>query len=415
MMWNPISQETVIWPRAIILVDMNAFFASVEQKDHPEWRGQPLAVTNGKQGTCIITSSYEARAYGIKTGMRYKEAKQLCSHLIQVPANPARYAEVSTAIMDALSTLTPDFEIFSVDEAFLDVTYCQQLHGTPEKIGRMAQQKVFDASGLLCSIGVSGDKTTAKYAAKLHKPNGFSVIPPWQSKERLRAVLVTELCGIAGGIGKFLASHGVHTCGDIEKLPISILAKRFGNIGRRIWYMCQGMDPELIHTKIADPKSMGHGKVMPPNTKDAKTIETYLMHMCEKLGERLRRHRFKAQQFFVGLNSELGWLGKSARLMQATDDGADIYQLGLDILKTSWGGIPVFQIQVTALDPRASGTQLDLLCHQNEKRQKLNCVKDQINARYGEFTIAPVPLLERSAMPNVIAPAWKPSGHRQTI
>ena len=102
---------------------MNAFFASVEQKDYPELRGQPIAVTNGEQGTCIITCSYEARAYGIKTGMRLNAAKELCPHLIQAPSRPKRYAEESRAIMSALTAVTPDNEIFSVDEAFLDVTH----------------------------------------------------------------------------------------------------------------------------------------------------------------------------------------------------------------------------------------------------------------------------------------------------
>jgi len=415
-MWQrPLIQST-IWQRAIILVDMNAFFASVEQKDHPEWRGQPLVITNGGQGTCIITCSYEARAYGIKTGMRLNEARQLCSHLIQVPAHPKRYTEVSSAIMQALASITPDIEIFSVDEAFLDVTHCQYLHGTPEKMGLMAKQRVFEASGLLCSIGVSGDKTTAKYAAKLKKPDGFTVIPPWDARDKLMTVPVTELCGIAGGIGAFLAKHGVYTCGDIEKIPISILAKRFGNIGRRIWYMCQGMDPESVHTTIPDPKTLGHGKVMPPNTRDKNIIDTYLMHMCEKLSARLRGHGFKAQHFFIALkNRDFGWLGKTAKLAQATDDGKDIYQLGLSIFNACWKGEPVFQIQVTAQDPYSHGDQLDLFSQSDERRKKLNHVRDEINIRYGEFAIAPLPLLERSSMPNVIAPAWKPSGHRQTI
>ncbi len=118
--------QTALWPRAIILVDMNAFFASVEQRDYPELQGRPIGITNGLTGTCIITSSYEARAYGIKTGMRVREAKQLCPDFIQIPARPHRYAQVSTAIMEALTTITPDMEVFSVDEAFLDVTHCQR-------------------------------------------------------------------------------------------------------------------------------------------------------------------------------------------------------------------------------------------------------------------------------------------------
>ena len=122
--------STPRWSRAIILVDMNSFFASVEQFDHPELRGRAIAVTNDKQGGCIITSSYEARSYGIKTGMRLQEAKKLCRNLIQIPARPERYVDVSRAIMDALATLTPDIEVFSIDEAFLDITHCQCIYTT---------------------------------------------------------------------------------------------------------------------------------------------------------------------------------------------------------------------------------------------------------------------------------------------
>lgn len=402
--------------RVIILVDMNAFFASIEQLDHPEWRGRALVVTNGRQGTCVITSSYEARSFGIKTGMRLKEAKALCPDLIQVSARPERYVTVSQAIMQALTALTPDMEVFSVDEAFLDVTASQQLFGSPEKMGRMAKELVYQASGLLCSVGVSGDKTTAKYAAKQQKPDGLTIIPPEEAKNRLRYVPVVELCGIKSGIGGFLAKHGVVTCGDMEKLPISVLAKRFGNIGRRIWYMCQGADPDLVHTQVASPKSMGHGKVMPPGTRSESVVETYLMHMCEKLGARLRHHHFHAQHFFAGVrHAEQGWLGATGRTIQPTSDGRDIYQLGLFLLAQQWHGEPVCQIQVTALDPSAAGLQLDFLVSPDPAREKVNDIMDDINDRFGEFTIAPVPLLLRSAMPNVIAPAWKPAGHRQTI
>jgi DNA polymerase IV len=136
------------WPRAIIHLDMNAFFASIEQQDRPELRGRPIGVTNDKIGTCIITSSYEARAHGIKTGMRVKEALKLCPDFIQVPARPERYVAVSTAIMNALNSVTPDVEVFSVDEAFLDVTACQSLWGPPEVIAELARKVVHQATGL---------------------------------------------------------------------------------------------------------------------------------------------------------------------------------------------------------------------------------------------------------------------------
>ena len=403
------------WPRAIALVDMNAFFASIEQRDHAEWRGRPVAITNGRQGTCIITCSYEARAYGIKTGMRLKQARQLCPELIQCPAHPERYAATSAAIMESLQDITPDIEIFSVDEAFLDITHCQRLLGTPPQIARLAKQKVFDVSGILCSIGVSGDKTTAKFAAKLNKPDGLTIIPPWEAAERLREVPVTGLCGIAAGIGRFLAAHGVQTCGDVKKLPISVLARRFGNPGRRIWYMCQGQDPATLQLDVPAPKSVGHGKVVPPNTRDIEVLLTYLMHMSTKVGTRLRRHQLQAQNFSIGLRTGESWLGGKLQSALPTNDGQQIMALCRRVIDEAWSGQGVHQVQVTALNPVNTGSQLELFNATDDTQDEVNAVMDAVNQRYGELVLAPARLLNRSSMPNVIAPAWKPSGHRQTI
>jgi DNA polymerase-4 len=398
-----------------MLVDMNAFFASIEQHDQPEWRGRPVAITNGRQGSCIITCSYEARAYGIRTGMRLKKARQLCPELIQCPARPERYAAASVAIMQALRDITPDIEVFSVDEAFLDVTHCQRLLGTPPRMARMAKQKVFETSKILCSIGVSGDKTTAKFAAKLNKPDGLTIIPPWETAARLRDVPVTGLCGIAAGIGGFLEKHHVHTCGDMQRLPISVLARRFGNPGRRIWYMCQGQDPDRLQQDVPAPKSIGHSKVVPPDTRDAAVLLTYLMHMSEKVGARLRRHQLKSLTFFIGLRTVSGWLGSRLRCALPTDDGQQIMALCRQVMQDSWHGQGVHQVQVTALDPADSGVQRELFDNNNEAHDQINAIMDAVNRRYGEFALAPARLLNRSSMPNVIAPAWKPFGHRQTI
>ena len=409
------TQSHKTWHRAIALVDMNAFFASIEQGDHAEWRGRPVAITNGRQGTCIITCSYEARAYGIKTGMRLTQARQLCPELIQCPAHPERYAAISADIMESLQDITPDIEIFSVDEAFLDITRCQRLLGAPPRIAKLAKQKVFDASGILCSIGVSGDKTTAKFAAKLNRPDGLTIIPPWEAAERLREVPVTGLCGIAKGIGRFLAAHGVQTCGDVKKLPISVLANRFGNPGRRIWYMCQGQDPAALQQDVPAPKSVGHGKVVPPNTRDREVLLTYLMHMSTKVGTRLRRHQLQAQNFAISLRTREGWLGDKLQSALPTNDGRQIMALCRRVIDEVWCGQGVHQVQVTALNPVNTGSQLDLFDATDAARDEVNAVMDAVNRRYGELVLAPARLLNRSSMPNVIAPAWKPFGHRQTI
>ncbi len=410
------NKERHHWKHAIALADMNAFFCSIEQMDHPEWQGKPIGVTNGQVGTCIITCSYEARAYGVRTGMRVKEARQQCPGFIQVPARPERYAEVSTNIMDALTDITPDIEVFSVDEAFLDVTHCQRLHGSPERIALMIKQTIREASGgLLCSVGMSGDKTTAKYAAKLHKPDGLTIIPPWQAKAILAPVKVTELCGIAQGIGRYLEERGVRTCADMAGLPISELGRRFGNPGRRIWLMCQGLDPEPVIQSVPAPKSIGHGKIMPPDTQDPAIIKMYLLHMAAKVASRLRRHRFRASRFFIGLRGDEGWLGGKCQCDPPTNDTRTIATLSYSSMHQHWHGEGVYQVQITALDPNPCDQQLDLFALDMTRQGELNQAVDAINGRYGEFALAPARLLHRSSMPNVIAPAWKPHGHRETI
>ncbi len=404
------------WKHMIAFVDMDAFFASVEKKDEPELRHTPIGVTNGAQGTCLITTSYEARAYGVHTGMRLKDARRLCPNLVQCPARPERYAEISTAIMKSLYDISPDVEVFSVDEAFIDVTHCQRYwkHGA-EYIAQRLKRTVTEAGGVNCTVGISGDRTTAKYAAKQVKPNGLNCIAPWRAREYLEEVPVTELCGIGKGIGHFLAAYGVKTCGDMARLPISVLGKRFGHPGRRIWHMCQGNDPQPVSTRIAAPKSMGHGKVMPPNTHDPNVIMTYLIHMSEKLAARLRKHQLQAQHFWIALRIHHGWYGDKFTCLFPTNHSHDIICLCQTLLDELEDGQGVHGVQVTALDPRPSGQQIDLFAEANRKQDDVNQVMDLINQRYGEFALAPAQLLNRSQMPNVIAPAWRPDGHRQSI
>ena len=404
------------WSRVIALADMNAFFASIEQARNPNLIGKPIGITNGIKGSCIITCSYEARSYGIHTGMRVKEARKLCPAFIQIPSNPVLYTKISIGIMTILHEITPDIEVFSVDEAFLDMTHCKKIWDSPENIGKKIKEKVFSVSGVHCSVGISGDKTTAKYAAKLHKPNGLTIIHPWDAEDALKDVSVMELCGINRGIGAFLAKRGIFTCGEVKKMPIGILGQRFGNPGRRIWCMCQGKDPEKVKNNIKIPKTIGHGKVMPPNTRSKDVIYMYLIHMSEKVAQRLRRNALCAQRFFIGLKTNKGWIGsKQIKTMFPTNDGRQITVLCKSILNQYWHGEGIYQVQVTALDPYHEKGQIDLFNKDNNKYRQLNKTIDCINERYGEFTLASANLLNRTDMPNVISPAWKPYGHRQTI
>ena len=403
------------WPRAILHVDMNAFFASIEQRDFPELRGKPVGVTNGLQGATIITASYEARASGVRTGMHFRDARKLCPALIKRSSRPKQYVQASTAIMAALDAVSPDIEVFSVDEAFLDLTGVQHIHGTPEQMGRMVKRIVWETSELFCSVGISGDKTTAKYAAKLQKPDGLTVIPPWEARERLRDVPLTKLCGINRGIGGYLAERGVVTCGDMQKLPVSELSRRFGNLGRRIWLMAQAQDPSKVQTTVMAPKTVGASKVMPPDTRDPAIIAAYLQHMAETVALRLRSHSLQALTFGVGINTGESWIGAEYRAALPTDDGHAINVFCMDLLKRFWRGQGAYQVALRALDPKQTGNQQDLFEPAPDKQRQVNAVMDRINGKYGRWTVMPAQMLDKSPTPDVISPSWKPTGHRQTI
>ncbi len=405
-----------VWSRAILLIDMDAFFAAVEQKDHPHLRGKPIGITNGIQGSTLITCSYEARAFGIKTGMKFWQAKKLCPNLIAVGSRPDRYAEVSRDIMTIVGSFSPDLEVFSIDEAFLDITRCQRLHGDPQTVAYKIQEAIFAGVGLTCSIGVSGDKTTAKYAAKLGKPNGCTVIPPWQSKKILAPVPVESLCGIGPGIARFLNRFGVKYCGDMPKIPMGVLAKRFGPFGRRLWLMCQGMDPYGVVKASAPAKSMGHGKILPPGTSEITIVLSYFRQMCERLAARMRRHQATSDCFFIGMRvPHVGWLGEKYRTEIPIDDGFQLYQLCLQCMRQFGSGYVVKQVQVTALILYQGNQQYDLFASSDDEVAQRNQAMDQVNQQFGAGTLIPAGMMATGQLTKVIAPSWKPEGVRDSL
>ncbi|MBI5612011.1 MAG: DNA polymerase IV [Gammaproteobacteria bacterium] len=419
------TSPTNYWPRAIIHIDMNAFFAAVEQRDFPELRDRPIGVTNGEAGTTLITCSYEARAFGVKTGMRLYEARRLCPDIVQRPARPRVYAAVSTRIMRALVDLSPDIEVFSVDEAFIDVTHCQRLHGSPPHMAHMARALVQRASnGLPCSIGVAGTKLSAKVASELKKPNGLTVVPPWETRAWLHDLPMEKICGIGPHIAEFLTRLGARTCGDVAALPLNVLVRRYGVVGKHLWLACQGLDTDPVVTEVGSPKSVGHGKVLPPRTTARRTIETYLRHMSEKVAARLRRYGLQTGRLYVGLRYTQGYAEAAFEVPYGPPDGKRFFECARRLLDGQWQGQAVTQVQVTATHIKDLNGQLDLFPADAAgspgdsaelRRVRRALAIDRINARFGEFTLAPAELLGRSAMPNVIAPAWRPDGMRQHI
>ncbi|HJN38219.1 MAG TPA: DNA polymerase IV [Gammaproteobacteria bacterium] len=370
------------WRRVIALADMDAFFASVEQLDQPYLRSRAVVITSRHQGSCVISCSYEARSYGIKVGMPIFEAKQLCPLLVQCISRSDRYAEISDCIMHALkSKITPMIEQSSIDEAYLDLTAEQQLYESHQHMVEHIRCVVYQASGLSVSVGLSGDKTTAKFAAKQNKPHGYMIIPPHEACLALADVPVAELCGIGQGMQSFLAGLGVHHCQDMRNIPISVLSKRFGRIGRRVWYMCLGQDPDPVDVRYRQPKTLGHSKVLPPHTSNHATILAYCHYLTGRLAKRLRDHSLKSTEFSLGMKSySRDWISQRMVLTQATNDNVIIQKLFLDWLNTYHKHHEaVSHLYITAMNLQ----QLQQLSLNGQQQSKINATLDAIHERYG--------------------------------
>ena len=404
------------WKKIILHVDMNAFFASIEQRDDHALQGKPVAVTNGQHGSCIITCSYEARAFGVKTGMRFSDAKLLCPKIIRKSSNPKKYAETSTRIMRILQNISPDIEIFSVDEAFVDLTNCKKIYSSPLNVACFIKDRIYSDVCLPCSIGISENKSMAKFAAKLKKPDGITVLNAQQAKQVLQKYLVTELCGVSKGIQKFLNAHNVYKCGDMRKIPISILGNRYGNVGRRIWLMAQGLDYDSLKQENKPPKSFGHGKVTMPGLKDVHLIKKIFRHMCEKVAKRMRTNNYESNKYIIGFKTRNGWCIKNFQLAYYTNNGSTIYKLAENIICEINYNIGINQVQVTASNPKLLDLQYDLFGNTlNSKEQKIDNALDVIHQKFANVKIGSARLLGEINSPDVISPSWRPDGWKRSV
>jgi len=402
--------------KIFIHVDMNAFFASIEQRDFPNLSGMPVAVTNGKYGSCIITCSYEARAFGIKTGMKICEGRKICPPLIQRPSRPTVYAATSARIMNILQRITPDIQIYSVDEAFLELTNCMKIYKNINNVVYKIKDLIYESENLKCSIGISYSKSLAKYASKLNKPDGITFINRLNYHKYLDNAPVDKLCGVSRGIKNFLNYHGVYKCSDMNKIPISILSNRFGNIGRKIWLMANGNDFEGLTSDPLHPKSLGHGKVLMPNTKDIYLIKKIFLKMSAKLSFRLRKSNYESNTFLIGIKIKAGWISKKMKLKKSTCNQTDIFNLCKLYLNMFDKNIGIYQVQVTALGPNERNLQNDFFNQSNENNLILDNTLDKINDRFGQDTVKLARLKsEDTDSPDVIAPAWRPNGYRKSV
>jgi len=400
--------------RTILHIDQNAFFASVEQQTNPALRGKPIAVI-GRGRTVVTTASYEARAFGVKTGMNTWEARQKCPHVIFVVGDNRKYTHTSSEIVRIFLEYTPLVEVFSIDEAFLDVTGSLRMFGNAERIAYLIKARIRHRFGLTCSIGIAPNKLLAKLASEMKKPDGLTVIRPDEVARVLEKVPIEDLCGIGSRTHKQLALFGIRTCGDLGRFPVDVLRRKFGIIGERLHYMGLGIDysPVVPVEEAEEVKSVGHSMTLERDITERKDILKRLLQLSEMVGRRARRYGVAGKTVHLTVRyADFTTFGRQQTRKSPTNNSEEIFAEAVGILDTFVLTQPV----------RLLGVRITNLCYQREqlplfteerKKALATGAMDVVNNKFGDFTVTYGSILDTEEKgSHVISPAWRPSGIR---
>lgn len=402
--------------RVIMHLDLNAFFASVEQQADPELQGKPIAVVGGSGRTVITTSSYEARAFGVKTGMAKWEALRCCPQLIIVIGDNKKYTYTSTRIMEMMRDYTPEVEVFSIDEAWLDVTHSLNIFGTPERIAYLLKARILESFGLKCSIGIAPNKLLAKLASDMQKPDGLTIIRPEEVSRVLERMPIKELCGIGKKMERHINMMSIYTCGELGRCDEARLTRKFGIIGSRLKQMGQGIDKTPVTPAEADDevKSVGHSMTLRQDVDRREDILKFLLQLSEMVGRRARRYGVsgKTVTLYVRFADFYSSFGKQNTLKSYINLSDEIYRAAVVILDTTELPQPVRQLGVKLSNLRYDAEQLSLF---RDEQRKIDAIKamDSVNDKFGEFKVTFGSLLSAEEKgSHVISPAWRPDGIR---
>ena len=403
--------------RTILHIDMNAFFASVEQAMNPALRGKPIAVIGSAHRTVITTCSYEARKYGVKTGMAVWEGKRCCPDLILVVGNNRRYTHTSAEIMKMLFDYTPLVEVFSIDEAFMDVTGCLRLFGSAENIVYRLKARIRHRFGITCSIGIAPNKLLAKLASDMQKPDGLTIIRAEEIGRVLENLPITDLCGVGRRLGRQLRLFGITTCGELGRFPVEVLKKKFGIVGEYLQRMGKGLDDSpVLPAEDAEPvKSVGHSMTLERDIDKREEILRYLLQLSEMVGRRARRYGVtgKTVSLYVRYADFDTSFGKQQTQGDYISLSEDIYRAAVRILDSVSLEQPIRLLGVRLSNLRHREEQLPLFIDEKMKVFATRAM-DEVNNRYGDFTVTFGALLSDQGKNGsfVISPAWRPDGIR---
>ena len=314
--------------RYILHADMDAFFASVEQVQHPEYRGQPLIVGGPEARGVVSAASYEARAFGVHSAMPIWQARQLCPQGIYVPVNGPACAEASRRALDIYQSYTPRLDPISIDEACLDLTGSLKLFGPAERIAREIQARVERELGLTVSIGLAPNRLVAKMASDWHKPRGLTVVSPEQLPAILAPLAVEKLWGVGPVTAGRLRQMGLSTISQLQQMPVRLLEREFGVHGRHLHQAALGQDdtPVPIYDGTREWRQMSEETTLTRDTRDVALLQRTLLVLCDELARRLRREGYQARTVTLKIRLEdFTTFTRSFTLGRVTDSELDLY------------------------------------------------------------------------------------------
>ncbi len=381
----------------IIHLDMDAFYASVEQLDYPELRGRPVVVGGDRDRGVVAACSYEARTFGIRSAMPISRALRLCPEVILRPVRMARYQEISRQVFAIFARYTDRIEPLSVDEAFLDVAGCERLFGTAVEIAQRIRREVREELGLVISAGVAPNKFLAKLGSESAKPNGLLEIDPERIDEFLLPLPVERIWGVGAKAAQQLHRYGCRTVADLRQMGESQLKGMFGVWGERLYRLARGEDSRSV--EVDQPsKSFGAEVTFSRDLRRLEDLQRELLAQAEKVAARLRRNGLEGRTLTIKVRyDDFETLTRRQTLAEPSANGLALYRAGLDLLqRTEAGNRPVRLLGLTAggLEP-AGQAQASLFPDVNSQRQaKLDRALDMLAERFGSSRVKRGTLLD---------------------
>lgn len=381
--------------RAVLHVDMDAFFVSVELRNRPELVGKPVIVGFPEGRSVVLSASYDCRARGIHSAMPMSQAIPLMPEATIIEPSHHLYAQASGEIMAYFRTLTPLVEQVSVDEAFLDVTGSMRMLGGPMEIGRTIREHIRKNMGLPASVGIAKNKFIAKLASTYAKPDGMAVIAPDRTEEFLEDLPVSKMWGVGKRTGQQLHALGIETVGQLSREPEERLIVRMGEHGRSLHRLANGIDDRPVEV-TRDEKSISAEHTFAVDVSEVRVLEDELLRLSHRVAKRLRDHGKSAGG--VGLKikyRDFTGLTRSRALGAATDSSATVGEAGMLLLKKL---LPLTQpvrligIRAERLEDSAAGLQLSL-DPKDEKVRDAERVADLIGQKFPQSLVTPARFL----------------------